>query len=155
MTKIISSDRIGRTGKISVGCSAVIFDNKEEKVLLTRRTDNNQWCLPSGRVEPGESVTETCLRELREETGLDGKIMKLIGVYSNPNQIIEYPDGNRVHLIALSFRVDITGGVLTTSDETSEFGYFDLEQISSINLLINHRERIIDAFLGKTYTIIR
>ena len=146
MTKIIKGERIGRLGKISIGCSAVIFDDVRKKILLTKRSDNGQWCLPSGRIEPGESVSEACQREVLEETGLEVEITRLIGIYSNPNQIIEYPDGNKIHLIALSFEVKVTGGQLSLSDETTEFGYFSLEEISKLDLLQNHRERIEDAF---------
>ena len=103
MAKIIYGDRVGKLGKISTGCSAVIFDDTKDKILLTRRADNNQWCLPSGRIESGESVTEACIREVLEETGLQVEIVKLISIYSNPNQLVEYSDGNRIHLISLCF----------------------------------------------------
>ena len=56
MAKIITGHRIGQDGTIRVGCSAVIFDENREKILLTRREDNNQWCLPGGGMEPGESA---------------------------------------------------------------------------------------------------
>ncbi|MDP3991651.1 MAG: NUDIX domain-containing protein [Candidatus Colwellbacteria bacterium] len=155
MAKVIYGERIGRSGKISTGCSAVIFDDARQKILLTRRADNNQWCLPSGRVEAGESITEACVREVLEETGLQIEVVKLIGVYSNPHQLIEYPDGNHVHLISLCFEVQITGGRLATSDETTEFNYFGLDEIDSIDLLPNHRERIVDAFAQSTAVFIR
>ncbi len=54
MTRILYGDRIGRQGKIRLGCIAILFDEKQEKVLLTRRADNGQWCLPGGGAEPGE-----------------------------------------------------------------------------------------------------
>lgn len=146
MTKIINGERIGRLGKISTGCAAVLFDNERKKILLTQRTDNGQWCLPSGRVEPGESVSEACKREVLEETGLEVEIIRLIGIYSNPHQIIEYPDGNKIHLISISFEVKILGGQLSKSDETTAFGYFGLKEIEDMDLLPNHRERIKDAF---------
>lgn len=155
MTKIISGERIGRSGKISTGCAAVILDDDRRKILLTRRSDNGQWCLPSGRIEPGESVAEACLRELREETGLTGEIVRLVGVYSNPHQIIEYSDGNRIHLISLCFEVRPTGGALATSDETTAFGYFGLDEIDSLDILPNHRERITDTFTHSAAPFIR
>jgi ADP-ribose pyrophosphatase YjhB (NUDIX family) len=155
MAKVIYGERIGRSGKISTGCSAVIFDDARQKILLTRRADNNQWCLPSGQVEAGESITEACVREVLEETGLQIEVVKLIGVYSNPHQLIEYPDGNRIHLISLCFEVQITGGKLTASDEATKFNYFGLDEIDSIDLLPNHRERILDAFAQSTAVFIR
>jgi len=56
-TQVLYGDRIAKQGKIRLGCSAAIFD-VQGRVLLTKRTDNGQWCLPSGGVEPGESVAE-------------------------------------------------------------------------------------------------
>lgn len=153
MTKVVYGERIGRLGKISTGCSAVIFDKDRKKVLLTRRTDNNQWCLPSGRVEPGESVIEACKREVFEETGLKVEIGGLIGIYSNPDRLVEYPDGNKIQLIALCFEAKIISGSLNVNEEVSEFGYFGPEDTDSIDLIPNHRERIVDAFAykGKPY----
>ena len=62
MTQILCGERIGKQGKIRLGCSAAIFDERG-RILLTRRADNNQWCLPSGGMEPGESAAEACERE--------------------------------------------------------------------------------------------
>jgi len=57
-TRVMFGERIAKEGTLRLGCSAIIFDEGREKVLLTRRTDNGQWCLPGGRVEAGESVSE-------------------------------------------------------------------------------------------------
>ena len=70
MSKAIYGDRIGKTANLVVACDGVIFDIFKSKMLLTRRIDNGQWCLPGGRMEPGESVSECCVREVLEETGL-------------------------------------------------------------------------------------
>jgi len=69
-TKVVYGDRIGKEGKLRLGCSAVLFGNERQSVLLTRRSDNGQWCLPGGMIDPGESVSEGCEREVFEETGL-------------------------------------------------------------------------------------
>ena len=55
MTQVLYGERIGKQGKIRLGCSAAIFDERG-RILLTRRADNNQWCLPGGGMEPGESA---------------------------------------------------------------------------------------------------
>lgn len=97
MAKIIEGERIGAEARLSVGCSAIVYDDAGEKILLTRRTDNGQWCLPGGAMEAGESLSEACIREVFEETGLHVRVLRLIGVYSTPHRIIQYRDGNRVH----------------------------------------------------------
>lgn len=146
MSFVSYGDRIGRQGQIVVGCSAVIFDDAGRKVLLTRRADNGKWCLPSGHMEAGESAEEACVREVKEETGYSVKLTRLLGIYTNPHRLLGYPDGSRFHLVALNFEAEVIGGKLTTSDETTEFGYFSLPEIGSLDMLEIHNERIEDAF---------
>ena len=110
MTEVLHGERIGKDGRIRLGCSAVIFDETREKVLLTKRADNGLWCLPSGGVDPGESVEETILREVYEETGLTVRVLRLIGVYSDPNSLIVYRDDTAVQIVALSFEAEIIDG---------------------------------------------
>ena len=155
MAKIITEHRIGRNGTIRVGCSAVIFDKNREKILLTRREDNNQWCLPGGGMEPGESASETCIREVEEETGLQVEIKRLIGVYTTPDELVVYRDGNKIQLVALCFEAEIVGGELRLSCETTEYGYFSYQEIQELDLLLNHVQRIKDAYTGETKTFIR
>jgi len=145
MAKLIFGERIGKEARLTIGCSAIIFDDSREKVLLTRRTDNGRWCLPGGAMEPGESLTEACAREVMEETGLLVKVGRLIGVYSTPHRIIEYADGNRIQLVAHFFEAEVTGGELTLSDETTEYGYFTMDEIANLDLMEHHHERIVDA----------
>ena len=148
MTQILYGDRLGREGKIRVGCSAAIF-NEEGKVLLTRRLDNGQWCLPSGGMDAGESPAETCIREVFEETGLRVRVTRLVGVYSDPNQLVVYADGTKVQIVALHFEAEITGGTLDLSNETSAFGYFSLEEMAEMEMLGHHRKRIEDTLARK------
>lgn len=155
MAKIITGERIGRSGTLRTGCSAVIFDSTREKILLARREDNNQWCLPSGGMEPGESAAEACMREVWEETGLHVNVTRLIGIYSTPHQVVEYRDGNRVQLVALCFEAEVTGGALALSDETTAYGYFSRQDMQSMDMLANHVQRIADAYSGETTTFIR
>ncbi len=146
VTTIHHGKRIAKEGKIRLGCSAIIFDETKTKVLLTERADNKQWCLPSGGVDPGETVEETCIREVYEETGLHVNVKGLVGVYSDPHRLVEYPDGNKAHVVALSFVAEIIGGELGLSDETTDFGYFCIEEMDMLDMLLNHKERILDAF---------
>ena len=155
MAQIFTGHRIGQNGTLRVGCSAVIFDKDREKILLTRREDNNQWCLPGGGMEPGESASETCIREVEEETGLQVRIKRLIGVYTTPDELIVYRDGNKIQLVAICFEAEIVGGELRLSSETTEYGYFSYQEIQELDLLMNHARRIEDAYSEEMTTFIR
>ena len=143
MTQILYGDRISKQGKIRLGCSAAIFDDKG-RVLLTKRQDNGQWCLPSGGMEPGESVAEGCEREVFEETGLKVKVNRLVGIYSHPDQLTVYSETDKFQIVALHFEAEVIGGELGLSDETSDFGYFTLNEVEGLDMLGRHKERIID-----------
>ena len=155
VAKIIEGERIGKLGKIALGCSAVFFDPARAKILLTRRTDNGRWCLPGGRTESGESVVETCIREVLEETGLEVQIVRLLGVYSSPHRMVEYADGNRYQIVALNFEAEPLGGTLTLSDETTEYGYFSWEDMARMDVMETHVERLKDVFSGQPAPFVR
>ena len=116
MARVINGDRIGKQARLAVGCSATIFDSAREKVLLTRRRDNGSWCVPGGYMEPGESMTEACIREVWEETGLRVEIARLISIYTHPHRILEYSDGNRLQLVVLHFEAILISGTLTITE---------------------------------------
>ncbi len=154
MTQIIYGERIGRQGDIRLGCSAAIFD-ESGRVLLTRRTDNGQWCLPGGGMDPGESVAEACEREVLEETGLSVRVRRLVGVYSHPDQLTIYPGGEKCHIVALHFEAEILSGEPGLSDETTNFGYFTLDEIEDLDMLGRHKERILDTLQNQPQAFIK
>jgi 8-oxo-dGTP pyrophosphatase MutT (NUDIX family) len=155
VAKLIFGERIGKSASLKVGAAAVIFDTTRQKVLLTQRTDNARWCLPGGGVEAGESADEGCVREIWEETGLQAQIVKLIGIYTNPNMITEYADGNRFQFMSFCFEAEVTGGELGLSDETTAYGYFSREEMEKIDLMEHHRLRIADAFADQEAAFIK
>ena len=155
MTQILYGDRLGKNGKLRVGCSAVIFDESRQKVLLTRRADNGLWCVPGGGMESGESAAEACEREVWEETGLHVRVKRLVGVYSNPDQLVVYPDGNQVHFVIMGFEAEIVGGELGLSNETTEAGFFTLKEIESMPMHGKHLQRVEDAWLNQAEALIR
>ncbi len=157
MTQLIYGDRIARDAKIGVGSAAALFDSTGKKILLTRRSDNGLWCLPAGGMDPGEDLAETCIREVKEETGLDVKIKRLIGIYSSPDVIIWYDtgSGDKVQIVSHLFEVELVGGELTTSFETTEFGCFSQSEIENLDLMENQRNRVADAFAQQEAAFIR
>lgn len=135
--------------------SAVVF-NAEGQLLLQKRADNGFWGVPGGRVDIGESVAETCVREVREETGLEVAIERLIGVYSDPTQfqVGRYPDGNTVQYVNLCFLCRVTGGELKFSDESTDLGFFALDALPT-PLLESNKARIQDAQANQAAAFIR
>ena len=73
------------------------------------------------------------------------KVTKLVGIYTSPNIMVEYADGNRVQPVAFSFEAEVIGGELGLSDETTEYGYFSVNELDAVDLLEHHRQRIEDA----------
>src|SRR5512138_1464849 len=154
MTQVFYGPRLSKEGKIRLGCSAAIFDD-QRRILLTRRADNGQWCLPGGRMESGESVAEACEREVLEETGLIVRVKRLVGVYSHPDQLVVYPDGRKAHIVALHFEAEIIGGELGLSEETTDFGYFTLDEMQALEFLGRHKERILDTLENYPQALIK
>lgn len=153
VSKIVYGERIGRGLPLLLGVCAVIFD-EAGRVLLTRRRDNDLWCLPGGAFETGESVKEAVVREVEEETGLKVEPLQLIGVYSSPDRMSQYADGNRYQLVVLSFRCRVIGGVeKPATDETTDIGYFACDALPQ--MVSTQYERIQDAMAGHREALIR
>lgn len=155
MTQVIYDNRISKGAELRIGSCAIIFDETRTKVLLTKRADNSLWCLPGGKMDSGETIEECCQREVLEETRLEVRTERLIGVYSNRDQLVIYPDGNKVQIIVLSFEAKIIGGKISLSDETTDFGYFSMNEIESMPMHDRHKERIEDALLNQAIPFFR
>ncbi len=112
--------------RVKAGVGIIIIDD-ERKILLERRSDNCMWGLPGGGIDPEESVLETALREVKEETGLDVRVTGLMGVYTDPadGRIVTYPDnGDIVQLVDTVLAAEIVSGELTLSSESLELRSF-------------------------------
>ncbi len=134
--------------------SAMLVDSQGH-LLLQRRSDNGRWGLPGGSVEIGESVTDAIRREVREETGLETEVVRLVGVYSDPTlQVVRYDDGNVVHYISSFFLCRVLGGELRTCEESLELRFFDPAALPE-SVLPMHRIRIRDALAGRDTAFIR
>ena len=155
MSKIIYGNRIGKNAPLLVGSSAQIYDSTGKQILLTKRGDNGRWCLPGGQLDSGESVSETCAREVLEETGLVVEVGHMIAVYSSPDMLLSYDKDHQYQVISFHFDVTITGGELGLSNETTDVGYFTAEEIKDMDIMEHHLQRIEDGLLRKKETIVR
>jgi ADP-ribose pyrophosphatase YjhB (NUDIX family) len=99
----------------------VIVTNDNGDILMIRRTDNDNWAVPGGAIDLGESVAQAAIRETKEETGVDCEITGLVGIYSDPKHLIHYTSNDEVRQefsILLTGRP--TGGEPRPSDESRE-----------------------------------
>jgi len=124
--------------------NAVIIDS-EGRVLLQQRVDNGNWTLPGGFVEPGESILDAIVREVREETGIHIKVKKLVGLYSAPENIHIYPNGDKVHPITAVFLAQMIKGKLRADHVESQNVNFFLPTNLPSNTPPRFRKRIENA----------
>lgn len=105
----------------------VVIDSKERLLLVKRSVEpkRGQWCLPGGFIELGECPDESALRELREETGLSGKIETLLGVSSNPGMHYDT-------ILIVGYLVKTFSGTVFPGDDASDAGWFDLGRLPDI-----------------------
>ena len=127
-----------------IGAFAIIFDDAG-KVLVSRRVDSGWFNLPGGGVEPDESMPEGLMREVREETGLEVEVGRLVGVYSKPQK----------HELVLTFRARVIGGTMAPSDEADFHTWVAADELDSVKLLPKHRERIDDALRDGSAAIVK
>jgi len=132
-----------QANSIVVAVTAFILDS-DDRVLMIRRTDSGLYAIPGGAQEVGETISQTVVREVKEETGIDVEPSELVGVYSDPEHVIAFTDGEVRQEFSICFRARPTGGELRTSDESSEvlwMGHSDLDSLNihpSIRLRIEH-----------------
>ncbi|GAE32593.1 NUDIX domain-containing protein [Halalkalibacter hemicellulosilyticus] len=141
--------------EIRAGVAVVVLD-QEQRVLLQRRADVKLWGIPSGHIEKGETVAEAAIREVKEEANLDIQIVKLIGIYSEPeSQVFTYPNGRVVHFITTCFLAKVVGGSLCCySDESLEMDFFDQKELPE-DLLTMHPRWLEDAMAERDLAFIR
>lgn len=141
----IMSETVSTTDLVHfrIGVYAVIF-NDDGQVLLAHRRDIDWWNLPGGGMEIGETVEEAMRREVLEETGLQVRVDRLIGVYSKPQK----------QEVVLSFQCTITGGVLSATAESRACRFFPPDSMPR-NTLPKHRQRVEDALLQQPQALIR
>ena len=138
-----------------VGADAAVFD-EQGRILLQKRADFKVWGLPGGSIEVGETREQAVRREVKEESGLDVQVVRLVGVYSDPEYTTtRYPSGDLVHYVSLTFECRVLGGRLRADcDESLAMEFFRQDRLPP-DLLRDHRPRIADAFARRTAAFFR
>jgi ADP-ribose pyrophosphatase YjhB (NUDIX family) len=128
-----------------VGSSAVVTDD-EGRILLQRRTDSGNWALPGGAMDIGETFAQSAIREVKEETGFDVRIDRIIGIYSDPAHVFAYDDGEVRQEFSICLACTIVGGTLHISSESTAVEFFPVEALPDLHMHESIRTRIRDYF---------
>ncbi|WP_433346966.1 NUDIX hydrolase [Micromonospora sp. CA-111912] len=108
--------------------------NQRGELLMIHRTDNNLWALPGGGHDIGESISDTVVREVREETGIEVKVTGLVGIYSNPHHVMAYDDGEVRQQFSICFTARPVGGKQTTSSESRQVRWVTPAQLDQLDI---------------------
>jgi len=124
------------------GASAIVTDN-EGNVLLHRRRDSGLWALPGGVMDIGETIAQCAEREVKEETGLTVRAYRLVGVYSDPEHVFAYSDGEVRQEFSVCFACRILAGDIAISDESLEVKFWPVQDLDSLDMHPSIRQRIL------------
>jgi ADP-ribose pyrophosphatase YjhB (NUDIX family) len=130
-----------KANSIVVAVSVFVVDELD-RVLLIRRTDNGLWAIPGGAQEVGEYLKETAVRETREESGIQVEVTGVIGLYSNPNHVMAYTDGEVRQQFSICFRASYLSGEPTPSDESSQVRWTPRDELDGLQIHPSMRLRI-------------
>lgn len=133
----------------ALGVDALVFD-EAGRILLIRRRDNGHWALPGGIAEIGQTAAEATLRELWEEAGLRGRVVRLLGLFDN--RVWKSP--SKVHMWNLIFEVACDERVPAPGIEATDARFFAPDAFPEA-MHGNHAGRIAAALraraTGETY----
>jgi ADP-ribose pyrophosphatase YjhB (NUDIX family) len=127
----------------------VVVVNDAGEILLIRRTDNDNWALPGGAMDLGESLPDAAVRETLEETGVRVEITGLVGVYTDPRHVIFYTsNGEARQEFSVVFTARPLAGSPTPSDESGEVRWVARDAVGSLQMDRSMRLRIEQYLAG-------
>ncbi|MFE6691032.1 NUDIX hydrolase [Streptomyces sp. NPDC057743] len=132
-----------RANSVVPSVTAVVL-NEDGHLLLIHKTDNDLWALPGGGHDIGEAIRDTVVREVKEETGIAVDVEEVVGLYTDPQHVMAYDDGEVRQQFSICFRARLIGGSLRTSSESKEVRWVsptdlvDLDIHPSMRLRITH-----------------
>ena len=121
----------------------VVVVNDAGELLLIHRTDNDNWALPGGAMDLGESIVDTAVRETQEETGIVCVVTGLVGIYTDPKHVILYTsDGEARQEFSVVFTARPISGTPTPSSETRDVVWVAPEAVDGLRMDRSMRLRI-------------
>ncbi|MGP3633693.1 NUDIX domain-containing protein [Streptomyces sp. 24-1644] len=121
--------------------TAAVLDDAG-RLLIIHKTDNDLWALPGGGHDIGERIADTAVREVDEETGIKVEVDGIVGLYTDPEHVLAYTDGEVRQQFSICFRAHPVGGALRTSSESKEVRWVDPADLAQLNIHPSMRLRI-------------
>lgn len=127
----------------------VVVANDRQEILLIRRSDNDNWAVPGGAVDLGESLVQAAVRETKEETGIDCEVSGLVGIYTDPRHIVLYTsDGEARQEFSVVVIAHSIGGTPTPSSESTDVRWVAPEDALGYTMDRSMQRRISDYLAG-------
>jgi ADP-ribose pyrophosphatase YjhB (NUDIX family) len=121
----------------------VVVANDDGEILLIRRSDNDNWALPGGAMDIGESLPAAAVRETLEETGVRVELTGLVGTYTDPRHIIVYTsNGEARQEFSIVYSARPIAGRPTPSRESREVAWVAPAQLDDLPMHPSMRMRI-------------
>lgn len=123
---------VGHAPLMICACGCLIFNDKGQ-VLLQKRPDDGLWGNPGGSMDLGETIYETIIREIKEETNLNIKKenLKIFNIFSGEEQHHIYPNKDEVYFVNIIFETNIYNGEIVSDSESYELKFFDIDKLPS------------------------
>ena len=135
---------IGTTVLETPTVSVLVFD-ANDRVLLVRHAEGNEWTTPGGMIEPYETPADAAVRETWEETGLVVTLTRIVGVFGGELCSSTYGNGDQVAWVSTVFRGEIVSGTpRPDNEETLEVRYFARPDLDGVKCK-PHARLFVDA----------
>jgi ADP-ribose pyrophosphatase YjhB (NUDIX family) len=141
-------EKVGNRLLVLPSASGVVLD-EAGRMLLIRHAVDGKWVVPGGVVEPDEHPAARVVEEVREETGLDVEVVRLVGVCGGPQCRVVYGNGDEVSYVAIVYECAVVGGSLEPDGvEAVEAAFFARDEICRLELSSIGREILAAALAG-------
>jgi 8-oxo-dGTP pyrophosphatase MutT (NUDIX family) len=132
-----------------IPASNLLVVDGEGAILLQRRRDTGQWALPGGAQDLGETPAQCAVRECEEETGVVAEVTGFLGVYSDPDHIVAYTDGEVRQEYEVTLIGRAIGGAPASNEEASDVRWFLPEELDGLDIHPTMRRQIDDYLKGE------
>lgn len=128
----------------SIRPAAAVAIVKEDKLLMLKRSDNAKWTMPGGTLDFGENLIECATREVKEETGLDVNVVDVIGIYTDPNILVAYSDGEVRQEFTIVYAIDKFDGNIQLDEESTAYKWIGFDEVMGIEMASSQKRRVQD-----------